>query len=863
MRRSVWLPPLTSHRREVLGVLMLGVTGWLPVSAMADSDFEEGFLKRDKNGASPDVFIYRNAVTPGVKNIDVRLNDRLASHEEILFVSDEKQNVKACLTRNQLEQLGVKVDLYSGWRTAEESAGPVTATQCEDIPARIPAAEVSYDDTQQVLTLTVPQEAVDSRRFTMISPTEWDHGVTSLRTSYNGYFYSSEIKSQGSSSKDETSRSAYINLNSTGTLGAWRLYSIDSFYRNPGEKWESNHDRMYLSRDIAALRSNFQAGEIYTQTSGYMTGAVPLSGVSLATNEQISLDSQFSYSPVIRGVARTNARLIVRQRGNIIYSTTLTPGAFAIDDLYSAQVGADLDVTVEESDGTSQRFHVPYTALPNMIRAGTMRYSLAAGQYRDQNSGSDEPWVATASMDYGFEHFTWNSALLASEDYQFASTGISWNIGAIGAFSTDVAWSQYNETWNDNRSRSGQAARFLYARYFDITDTSLQILGYQYRSRDFREFSEFISRHNYKNDYSSYDDDDWQINDWQHNKRSRIEMNMTQNLEDYGSLYLTLSQDRYYGTDKKTTSISGGVGTNIGPATVSLYWTKNKDFEYNENQVNLSISLPLGSRNTDSRDYGTLNYSLTRDRDNRYSQSMGYSGSVLDNTINYSANVQRSTDNKYSESGTVGYNGSLASVNGGISHSHNYTQYSAGMSGGLTLYGGGLILSPQLNNTVAIIETPDASGIGVSGTNNAKTDYFGHAVVTSLTPYRYNEINLDTSQTEGVELKETARKVVPSDGAAVLLRFATRVGRRAMVEIRSAKTIPLGSMVFIEGEKEEAGIVGTKGMTYLSGLDAKHDQKLNVIWGETKAEQCSFTLPALPGAQQPDEWYEKIVVDCH
>lgn len=339
-------------------------------------------------------------------------------------------------------------------------------------------------------------------------------------------------------------------------------------------------------------------------------------------------------------------------------------------------------------------------------------------------------------------------------------------------------------------------------------------------------------------------------------------MNMTQNLEDYGSLYLTLSQDRYYGTDKKTTSISGGVGTNIGPATVSLYWTKNKDFEYSENQVNLSISLPLGSRNTDSRDYGTLNYSLTRDRDNRYSQSMGYSGSALDNTVNYSANVQRSTDNKYSESGTVGYNGSLASVNGGISHSHNYTQYSAGMSGGLTLYGGGLILSPQLNNTVAIIETPDASGIGVSGTNNAKTDYFGHAVVTSLTPYRYNEINLDTSQTDGVELKESARKVVPSDGAAVLLRFATRVGRRAMVEIRSIKTIPLGSMVFVEGEKEEAGIVGTKGMTYLSGLDAKHDQKLNVIWGETKAEQCSFTLPALPGTQQPDEWYEKIVVDC-
>lgn len=91
-----------------------------------------------------------------------------------------------------------------------------------------------------------------------------------------------------------------------------------------------------------------------TSTSGYMVGAIPLTGVSLSTSQKMLLDNQFSYSPVVRGVARTNARLVIRQRGNIIYSTTLTPGPFAIDDLYSAQVGADLEVTVEESDGQVQ-----------------------------------------------------------------------------------------------------------------------------------------------------------------------------------------------------------------------------------------------------------------------------------------------------------------------------------------------------------------------------------------------------------------------------------------------------------------------------------------------------------------------------
>jgi outer membrane usher protein len=90
-----------------------------------------------------------------------------------------------------------------------------------------------------------------------------------------------------------------------------------------------------------------------------MAGAIPLRGISLATSERMSLDNQYSYAPVIRGVARTNARLLVRQRDTVIYSTLLTPGAFAIDDLYTAQVGADLDVVVEESDGQIQSFRVP------------------------------------------------------------------------------------------------------------------------------------------------------------------------------------------------------------------------------------------------------------------------------------------------------------------------------------------------------------------------------------------------------------------------------------------------------------------------------------------------------------------------
>ena len=842
--------------KHILSICMAGCCGLYPEAALADSDFEEAFLRGGKNGASKDVFIYQDAITPGLKLVDIAVNGTLAERVEINFINNNNQIIP-CLSMAQLKQLGIKVQLYDGWASVKAA---LPQTVCENIPERIPAATMIYDDTQQLLKLTVPQEAIDRQRFSMIDPREWDHGVPSLRTSYNGYVYSSRLKGRsgdGWRTDATTMRSSYASFNTIGSFGPWRLYSTDSLYHSSGRGLETNHDRLYLSRDIAALRSRLQAGDIYSLTSAYMLGALPLRGVSLATNERMWLDNQFAYAPVIRGVARTNARLIVRQNNHIIYSTMLTPGSFAIDDMNSAQVGADLAVTIEESDGQIQFFRVPYTALPNMIRPGAIRYNVAAGEYRTQGGGGDKPVLATGDIEYGFEAFTLSGMWLMAKDYQAASAEIAWNIGNIGAFSTEVAHTRHQDSWTGGNTRDGSAVRFLYARNFEITGTSLQILGYQYRSKEFLDFQEFLALQE-----RTFIGDDWQEQfESQYRRRNRIEANISQNLNDYGNLYLNVSQDRYYGTRQKSTSVTGGAGTLIGNASVSLSFTSSKNRYMRDNQLSLSVSLPLGSNNNSSQSFGSLSYGLNRDRDNRYNQSLGYSGNALDNTVNYYASLQRNTRGEFSQSGSLGYNGSKAALSGGMSRGSDYRQYSASMSGGVVLYSGGVVLAPHMGDTIAIVETQGASGIGVG--SQARTDYFGHAVVSWLTPYRYNTINLDTTNSEDVELKTSMRKVVPSEGAAVLLKFATRVGRRALVEIRGNRQPPLGAMVYLQGEREEAGIVGDKGMIYLSGLDARTEQKLRVVWGESPADQCSFSIPALTKPQsKQQEWYKKIVVNC-
>ena len=170
----------------------------LPGYALAESGFEEAFLLKDKNGVSPDVFITRNAVSPGLKQVDIRVNDQLAENWEVLFVMNKEQLTVPCLTYSQLKMLGLKVSLYEGWVTRDRDSATTVSDaepqQCEDLLQRIPASLIRYDDASQVLQITVPQEAVDRQRFAMISPLEWDEGVPSLRTAYRGYYYSSNLK---------------------------------------------------------------------------------------------------------------------------------------------------------------------------------------------------------------------------------------------------------------------------------------------------------------------------------------------------------------------------------------------------------------------------------------------------------------------------------------------------------------------------------------------------------------------------------------------------------------------------------------------------------------------------------------------
>ncbi len=80
--------------------------------------------------------------------------------------------------------------------------------------------------------------------------------------------------------------------------------------------------------------------------------SVSFRGVQLASDDNMLPDSLKGFAPVVRGIAKSNAQITIKQNGYTIYQTYVSPGAFEISDLYSTSSSGDLLVEIKEADGS-------------------------------------------------------------------------------------------------------------------------------------------------------------------------------------------------------------------------------------------------------------------------------------------------------------------------------------------------------------------------------------------------------------------------------------------------------------------------------------------------------------------------------
>ncbi|AWF09395.1 type VII secretion system (T7SS), usher family protein [Escherichia coli MP021552.11] len=680
----------------------------------------------------------------------------------------------------------------------------------------IPGTAAEFDFNHQRLNLSIPQIALyrDARGY--VSPSRWDDGIPTLFTNYS-FTGSDNRYRQGNRSQRQ-----YLNMQNGANFGPWRLRNYSTWTRNDQtSSW--NTISSYLQRDIKALKSQLLLGE--SATSGSIFSSYTFTGVQLASDDNMLPNSQRGFAPTVRGIANSSAIVTIRQNGYVIYQSNVPAGAFEINDLYPSSNSGDLEVTIEESDGTQRRFIQPYSSLPMMQRPGHLKYSATAGRYRaDANSDSKEPEFAEATAIYGLNNtFTLYSGLLGSEDYYALGIGIGGTLGALGALSMDI--NRADTQFDNQHSFHGYQWRTQYIKDIPETNTNIAVSYYRYTNDGYFSFDEANTRN------------------WDYNSRqkSEIQFNISQTIFDGVSLYASGSQQDYWGNNEKNRNISVGVsGQQWGIGYSLNYQYSRYTDQNNDRALSLNLSIPLERWLPRSR----VSYQMTSQKDRPTQHEMRLDGSLLDDgRLSYSLEQSLDDDNNHNSSVNASYRSPYGTFSAGYSYGNDSSQYNYGVTGGVVIHPHGVTLSQYLGNAFALIDANGASGVRIQNYPGIATDPFGYAVVPYLTTYQENRLSVDTTQLpDNVDLEQTTQFVVPNRGAMVAARFNANIGYRVLVTVsdRNGKPLPFGALASND-ETGQQSIVDEGGILYLSGISSK-SQSWTVRWGNQADQQCQFAF---------------------
>ncbi|MFV1845327.1 fimbria/pilus outer membrane usher protein [Stenotrophomonas maltophilia] len=814
--------PTTSPRQHRLAAAVL--VALLPVAAIAAPALE--FNSDLLYGSGIDLSRFeRDDISPGVYSADISVNGVLVGRRDV-DVRDIDGRSTVCLTPELLTMLGFDEAKVDAARASGEHADLLSLPEtpsCEDLARFIPAATLNLNMGEQVLEVGIPQAYMRSNLHGWVGPDRWDQGINAGFVNYS--FSHTRFESNGRSS-DYTSASIDAGLN----LGAWRVRHNGYFSHSSDSAFNYAAGNTYAQREIRRWNAQLTLGE--ASTDGDLFRSVGYRGINVSTDPRMLPETATSYAPVVRGVAQTNARVTIRQRNQVIFETTVSPGPFEIDDLRNMSVGGDLEVEVTEADGRVETFVVPYASVPSLLRQGQQRSSVSVGELR--TNGAAAPRFVQATVRHGLgSAFTAYGGLLAAEDYRGIVLGGALNT-RVGAFSGDVTFSDARlpaSVEGFGRRMQGQSYRLAYSRTFTKA-TSFTLAAYRYSTDGYLDFSDAarmqaeleagVSRPTISR------------------QRSRLDLTVNHRLPK-GSLYLQGSTTDYWSDNRRSTSFSLGYNGRLGPASYSISASRSMEsslsggFKAASTGGYLSVHMPLGRAPASPRLGVTVN-------NDRYGSS--YNGNVdgqfgKDRQGNY--NVSLGHNSRGSDVGVaVGYQAPKATVSASWTRSSASQQFGVSASGSVLAHGQGVAFSQRLGDTVALLHVPGVANAAVGHQRGIRTNKNGFAVVPYLSPYRLNEVSVDPKGLPmDVELKAGSVSTAPTAGAVVKLVIPTATGRSALIEAMDASGLPLPFGLDVHDEAGEVvGVVGQGSRLWVRGVN--ESGRLYVNTGDEAGQRCAI-----------------------
>ena len=195
---------------------------------------------------------------------------------------------------------------------------------CVPLAKMISAASVAFDARQLRLEISVPQIAVKNDARGYVSPERWGRGINALLLGYS-FSGANDVESSDENGADTE---YCLNLNSGLNLAGWRLRNNSTWRYSQDEPGQWQNISSYMQYALIPVKDELTVGD--SDTGDDFFDSVSFRGVQIASDDNMLPDSLRGFAPTVRGIAKSNAQVTIKQNGYTVYQTYVPPGVFKI-----------------------------------------------------------------------------------------------------------------------------------------------------------------------------------------------------------------------------------------------------------------------------------------------------------------------------------------------------------------------------------------------------------------------------------------------------------------------------------------------------------------------------------------------------
>lgn len=814
---------------------------------------------KDRGNISLEQFSHAGYLMPGDYTFGIRVNGQtLGSEHNITYYPDpeDENNSLVCVPEDVAQEFGLKEKYFkqlTWWHNGE----CLELKSLEGLTANGNLSTTSLD-------VSIPQAYMEYTSENWDPPARWDNGIAGVIFDYN-------LNALAGHRRGGYSDGHYYNISGNGTTGinagAWRLRADWQGYLNhdtgSGDNTDTNLDvsQVYAYRPIPSIKSKLIVGETYYNSDVF--DSFRFVGAGLESDDSMLPPNLRGYAPEVTGVAKTNAKVTVSQKGKVLYQTQVAPGPFRIQDLNDS-ISGQLDVKIEEQNGEVRSFTMNTSDIPYLTRPGTVRYKLAVGKpegyqyehysgetegdyrnetYTDLHHTYGAPIFAAGESSWGINSgWSLYGGFIGSQDYNALSLGVGRDLFQFGAISFDASVARAQLPYKDESgtdTKKGSSYRLSYSKDFDDYDSQITFAGYRFSTRDYMTMDEYLDSRDNDNDI----DNDKQLYTVTFNKQFR----------DWGtSVYLNYSHETYWDSPKNNN------------------FNMSVSQEFNAFGVqNINASLTLFKNQYDEMDDygGYLSLSIPFEEDSSVSYNANISNSNTSNEVSYFHTIDANNSYQLAVGANNGdmtgrayftHLGDLAEVSVNTNYqADNSSAVGLTLRGGLTATSKGVALHrvSDMGGARMLVDTSGVADVPVKGFGGiSHSNMFGKAVIADVNSYYRSSAKIDLDKLgNNMDAINSVVQGTLTEGAIGYRKFSVISGEKAMANLRleDGNSPPFGATVF-NADGLQTGIVNDDGSVYLSGIQP--NGRMHVKWD---GQVCDISMPA----KLPME-YSTLLLPC-